>query len=73
MTARTIAILQSDKIAAETELAKLRRDNAKLRAALALVDDYFDNRADVVDGDYGCPAPNAEMSILMEIREAMGR
>ncbi len=32
---------------------------------------YFENRSDVVDGDYGVPAPNKEMRILAEINEAL--
>lgn len=33
--------------------------------------DYFDNRADVVDGDCGKPEPNREMAILAQIDAAL--
>ncbi len=62
----------NEKLIAEGKATKLERENAKLRTALEQCEDYFDNRADVVDGDYGVPAPNAEMSILAEIRSALG-
>lgn len=63
----------NDKLIAEGRANKLERENTKLRAALEQCEDYFDNRADVVDGSYGVPAPNREMSILSEIRQALGR
>lgn len=40
-----------------------------LTATLAECEAYFDNRADVVDGDYGVPEANEEMRLLSEIRE----
>ena len=33
-------------------------------AVLGEVEDYFADRSDVVDGDYGQPAPNAEMNLM---------
>lgn len=63
----------NDKLIAEGRANRLERENAKLRAALEQCEDYFDNRADVKDGSYGVPEPNAEMSLLSEIREALGR
>jgi len=33
--------------------------------------DYFDNRADVVDGDYGVPFPNEEMSLFGDVCDAL--
>ena len=62
----------NDKLIAEGKVAVLERKNAALRAALERCEEYFDNRSDVVDGDYGVPAPNAEMQILSEIRQALG-
>lgn len=53
------------------QMDRLRRKNARLTAALQQCEDYFDGRADVVDGSYGEPAPNAEMQLLTEIREAL--
>jgi hypothetical protein len=63
----------NDKLIAEGRANKLERENAKLRAALEQCEDYFDDRADVVDGRNGVPEPNREMSLLSEIREALGR
>jgi hypothetical protein len=39
----------------------------------ALLDcaDYFDNRADVQDGDYGIPEANKEMRMLSLIAQAL--
>lgn len=42
-----------------------------LIAALSEAEDYFDGRADVIDGDYGEPRPNTEMRLLSEIRAAL--
>jgi hypothetical protein len=41
----------------------------------ALIDaaDYFDNRADVNDGDYGVPSPNREMTLASQCDEALER
>lgn len=44
----------------------------RLEAALSQCEEYFDNRADVKDGDYGAPEPNTEMRLLTEVREALG-
>ena len=33
-------------------------------AVLGEVEDYFADRSDVVDGDYGQPTPNAEMNLM---------
>jgi len=41
-----------------------------LEACLALLEEYLEAREDVVDGDYGQPAPNEEMNLLRELREA---
>ncbi len=35
--------------------------------------EYFDNRADVSDGDYGEPRPNREMLMCGEIRRTLAR
>lgn len=34
------------------------------------VEDYLAGREDVVDGDYGVPDPNEEMTLLRDVREA---
>jgi hypothetical protein len=44
-----------------------------LYEALLDAETYFDDRADVVDGDYGEPAPNNEMTLLTTIRAALAR
>lgn len=63
----------NDKLIAEAKSARLERENAKLRVALEQCEAYFDNRADVKDGSYGVPEPNAEMQMLSDIRETLGR
>lgn len=35
--------------------------------------EYFDNRADVVDGDYGEPRPNKAMSLGEDVRRTLAR
>jgi hypothetical protein len=47
-------------------------ENKRMRAALMECEAYFDNRADVRDGSHGVPEPNEEMSLLQEVREALG-
>lgn len=39
-----------------------------LDAVLDEIEEYLENRADVVDGSYGEPRPNKEMSLLTELR-----
>lgn len=55
------------------EIVRAANSHGAMLAALQQAEDYFDNRADVVDGDYGVPAPNKEMSILSEIRAAISK
>lgn len=42
-------------------------NNSKAQAALAEIEQYFLNRQDVIDGDYGIPEPNEEMRMLQEV------
>ena len=51
------------------------RETAITEAIQALIDasDYFDNRADVNDGDYGEPSPNREMTLASQCDEALER
>lgn len=42
-------------------------------STLQQAEDYFDARADVNDGSYGIPEPNAEMTILTKIRAAIAK
>lgn len=51
----------------------LKRKVAAMTSALQQCEDYLDGRADVVDGSYGEPSPNAEMSLLSEVQEALGK
>lgn len=54
-----------EKIAADNHVKALE---AMLQECL----EYFADRADVVDGDYGAAARNKEMRLATEIREALG-
>lgn len=56
---------------AEGPDARLIAAAPALLAALEEVEDFLDNRADVVDGSYGEPAPNREMQLLQEVRAAL--
>lgn len=40
-------------------------------AALQECEAYLEDREDVVDGSYGEPAPNKEMTLLIEVRAAL--
>jgi hypothetical protein len=46
---------------------------ARLESALNSCLEYLDNYVDVVDGDYGVPAPNKAMQLVNEINEALGK
>jgi hypothetical protein len=54
-----------------TDFDLLAQRERQLRKALEECEDYFDNRADVVDGSYGEPAPNPEMRMLEVVRAAL--
>lgn len=54
-----------EKLAADKHIAALQ---ATLQECL----EYFADRADVVDGDYGEPSPNKEMRLASEIKETLG-
>ncbi len=56
----------------EQEIAYLQKENNRLKAALEECIEYFENRCDVVDGSYGESAPNEEMSMLSNIKYALG-
>jgi hypothetical protein len=43
----------------------------ELETTLEQCREYFTDRSDVIDGDYGIPAPNKEMRMLQEIDEVM--
>lgn len=44
---------------------------AEIMETLESASDYFDNRSDVVDGSYGIPEPNKEMSMLQQCERAI--
>ena len=44
----------------------------ELEAELELCSEYFADRCDVVDGDYGEPSPNKEMRLMTSIQIALG-
>lgn len=44
---------------------------AQLEADLELCQEYFADRMDVVDGDYGQPSPNREMQLHAMIDETI--
>jgi hypothetical protein len=46
---------------------------ARLESALNSCLEYLDPLVDVVDGSYGIPEPNREMSLVNEINEALGK
>lgn len=43
----------------------------QLESALTECQSYFEENSDVVDGSYGEPAPNREMTLLIEIDEVL--
>ncbi len=63
----------NDKIIAEAKANRLELQNVILRDALEECEEYLDNRADVKDGDYGIPEPNAEMILVAKVRAALGK
>lgn len=55
----------------EDENADLIAAAPDLLSILYELESYLEDREDVVDGDYGQPAPNKEMTLLREVREAI--
>lgn len=54
-------------------IERLNQKIARLESALNSCLEYLDGMVDVVDGDYGIPAPNREMQLINEINEALDR
>lgn len=54
---------------AAMKVGKQRLRIKRLEALLADCAEFLDGYSDVVDGDYGEPAPNAAMSLLSAINE----
>lgn len=55
------------------DISRLQIERSEMLAALQQAESYFDNHADVVDGSYGNPEPNAAMTVLTEIRAAIAK
>lgn len=72
MSAAQVATAQAAHDARQLEIDGLRRQIATMRAALEQCEEYLDNRADA-DGDSEGFRPNAEMSLLIEVRAALSR
>jgi hypothetical protein len=68
-TARSYA--EANQRGAEERLQQSEQREARMRAALHECEAYLSDREDVVDGDYGEPAPNKEMTLLQEVRAAL--
>ncbi len=58
-------------ITMRAEIDRLRAQSADLGGMLLDVLEYLDNYVDVVDGDYGQPAPNKAMRLVQEIEEML--
>ncbi len=54
-----------------TNTPQLANAGAAMASALLECLEYFENREDVLDGDYGVPRPNEEMQIASEIRDVL--
>ena len=54
-------------------LKNRRKVHGDVIEALTQALEYFENMSDVVDGSYGEPAPNNEMSLAQLCREALER
>lgn len=57
---------------AKERIAQLEAEAKKMVSALWECETYFLERQDVVDGSYGEPAPNREMTLLQEVLAALG-
>ncbi len=59
----------------QSEPSSLKHDGPVFhRLAMSVLydlEDYLDNRADVIDGDYGQPRANREMELLGDVRLAI--
>lgn len=70
---QTVAIAKGRTLKEAEANACLIAAAPDLLAFLDQIEDYLDGREDVVDGDYGVPAPNAEMRLLAELRPLLAR
>ncbi len=59
--------------ARQPEIDRLKAKLAKYEAALEECLEYFEDNADVVDGDYGQPAPDKVMRLQQMVEQTLGR
>jgi hypothetical protein len=57
---------------ANERIARLEAENKKMVSALWECESYLEDHEDIVDGSYGVPEPNKAMTLLAEVREALG-
>ncbi len=55
------------------KMAELHGVNTEAIEALLRALEYFEDRADVIDGDYGRPRPNREMQLATLCKDALER
>jgi hypothetical protein len=56
-----------------TEAKRPTKVHGDVIEALTQAQEYFEDRADVVDGSYGEPSPNREMSLAQLCKDALSR
>jgi hypothetical protein len=71
LTEDRVATLQSLLNTAAQHIGQKRQRIAKLEALLVACAEFIEPYADVSDGAYGDPVPNAAMSLVSEINEAI--
>jgi hypothetical protein len=69
LTLERVTTLHSLLDDAARKVGEQRLQIAKLKALLVACAEFIEPYADVSDGAYGDPAPNAAMSLLSEINE----
>lgn len=53
------------------QIDRLQQDKDAMLSALQECENYLDEHAEVIDGDYGQPKANEEMMLLMEVSDAI--
>jgi hypothetical protein len=71
LTTERVATLHSLLDDAASKVGEQRLRIKKLEALLVACAEFIEPYADVSDGAYGDPVPNAAMSLLSEINEAI--
>lgn len=69
----SIISLNLSQVQARMKEKLLPKVHGDVIEALTQALDYFDDHADVVDGSYGEPSPNREMSLAQLCRDALTR